>query len=74
MNMDEIVAARIGSIVTNDTRIILAALENGTVNEFISRPRAQLVADCDAGKHWEALAEARTLFLMDMDTGAVHAA
>ncbi len=64
--MKEIVAARIGTVVTNNPRLIRAALELGRKDiEFLDRQRMQFMAAMDLGPRWERLAESPTLFLMD---------
>jgi len=63
--MKEIVAARIGTIITTNRKSILAAIEADTVSEFIERERMQFMAACDLGQKWITLANAPTLFVID---------
>lgn len=65
--MKEIVGAMIGTIITNDRRSIMAAVEAGTVREFLDRRRMQFMAACDLGENWRRMAAGPTLFCIDDD-------
>lgn len=60
--MKEIVAAKIGSIVTNSLIDIIAAAKEGRVSQYLDRKHMELMAACDLGGRWKALAESPTLF------------
>jgi hypothetical protein len=63
----EIVAAKIGDIITTHRSHITAALEMGQPVEFIERRHMQLMDACDLGIRWHQLAVAPTLFCLDED-------
>jgi hypothetical protein len=67
----EIVAATIGSRITND-RVMIAANIN-YVSDWIDRERAQFMGLFDLGEKWEALAKAPTLFCIDQNGKPVEA-
>lgn len=61
----EIVAVKIGTTITNDVQMIIAAIKAGREVEPLSRVRVNFMAACDVGDHWKRLAEAPTLFCLD---------
>lgn len=63
----DIIAARIGSIITNDRDEIVAALQSGTRIEPIDSVRAKFMAACDLGPQWTALAQSPILFVLGED-------
>lgn len=63
--MKEIVAAQIGTLVTNNPRTILEATEKNTISEFLDRKRMEFMAAMDLGERWQKLADGPTLFCMD---------
>jgi len=63
----EIVAARIGTIITNDPVVIRAAVEQGAADELLDRKRMQVMAALDLGDRWKMLAEGPALFLIDSE-------
>lgn len=71
---DEIVAAQIGTRITNNRGEIIQALTSRTKVTFLSRKRMQMMAAFDLGSKWQALANSQTLFLMDQETGEVEEA
>lgn len=60
--MKEIIAARIGSKITNDFATIRNGILSGKDYELLDRKRLQLMASMDLGKQWEDLAKSPTLF------------
>lgn len=60
--MKEIVGARIGSIITADVGVIHRAFEAGKVTDFLDRETMRFMSNLDLGKHWDAMANAPTLF------------
>lgn len=65
--MKEIVAAMIGTKITNNPRIIAEAVEHGTVTEFLDKRRMAFMAALDLGQNWQKLAEGPTFFCMDYE-------
>lgn len=69
MSYQDIVAVRIGNLVTNDTKYIAAFLESRTTCgrdfEPLSRARMKLMAAADLGEEWTRLANGRTLWRQD---------
>ncbi len=61
----EIVGAKIGNILTNNTKDIIKAVESNTAIEWLDRKRMQFMAACDLGLWWERMAQSKTLFYMD---------
>jgi hypothetical protein len=69
--MKEIVAARIGNIVTNDMSDILQAVKSDIRDiELLDRVRMQMMASFDLGERWKILANSPTLFSID-ETGII---
>lgn len=71
--MKEIVAAMVGTFITNDPTHIASAIETNTLTEFLDRDRMKFMAALDLGEHWKKLASSRTLFCID-DAGNPQAA
>lgn len=69
--MKEIVAVMIGTIITNDKKTFLEALQSNRNIGLLDRKHMQFMAACDLGDRWRALAEADTLFCVD-DKGEYH--
>jgi hypothetical protein len=69
--VNEIVGAKIGSIITNNTAMIAAAVKGNTISEFIDRDRMQFMSSLDLGQRWDNMANSKTLFLMD-ENGKIH--
>ena len=65
--MQEIVAAKIGTVITNVPAHIVAALEMNQDVEFLCRQHMQFMAAFDLGQRWNNLARSRTLFVLDDD-------
>lgn len=65
--MEEIVGARIGTLITNNRQTIIEALERNAVTEFIDRRRMQFMAGMDLGRNWELMATGPTLFCIDAE-------
>ena len=65
--MKEIVGAMVGTIITNDRRIIYEAVKQGTVKQFLDRKHMQFMAAMDLGQSWEEMANGPTLFCVDDD-------
>ena len=65
--MREIVAAKIGTLMTNDPRTIHDAIKAGAEMQFMERPHMELMASFDLGIRWEVLANGPTLFKVDDD-------
>lgn len=65
--MKEIVAAKIGSLITNDPRTIGSAIERNATMEFLDRQRMQFMAAMDLGTKWGKLANSKILFCIDDD-------
>ena len=63
--MTEIVALRFGSTITNNREEILERLERGDEFDVVPRTTAQFMSSMDLGKHWQDLADAPTLFVLD---------
>jgi hypothetical protein len=67
--MIEIVAAKIGNIITNNLPDIVQAVKSGRNDiEWLDRKRMQLMACFDLGKRWEILANSPTLFSFDEES------
>ena len=69
--MKEIVGAMLGTKITNNPRLIAAAVEAGVVTEFIDRQRMRFMAACDLGQRWKRMADGPTFFCID-DEGNIH--
>lgn len=70
--MKQIVAAKLGDgVITNDIQKIVCAVENETLAEFYDRKIMRFMASCDVGRHYDELANAPTLFLID-EKGNYH--
>jgi len=65
--MREVVAAQIGTRITNDAVEISAAVGSGSIRRFLFRDEMALMAAFDLGQNWEKLAKSRTLFLLSED-------
>jgi len=65
--MKEIVGCRIGNIITNNREIIINAVEQNAVTEYLDRQRMQFMAVMDLGRNWELMANGPTLFCIDND-------
>lgn len=65
--MREIVAAQIGTMITNNPGTIAAALEKDAPIRFLDRLHMQIMASFDLGARWEKLASGPTLFLIGED-------
>lgn len=66
--MIEIVAARIGTVITNNRAEIISAIKVNSDNvEFLDRTRMRFLAALDLGPEWWALAIGKTLFRIDDD-------
>jgi hypothetical protein len=68
MNFDhrrEIVAAKIGTLITTNRTHILSAIELKLDVQFIDRLHMEMMAAMDLGPQWKALAEAPTIFRID---------
>jgi hypothetical protein len=63
--MKEIVAAKIGTYITNSSKEIMAAVEANARVEWLDRRHMKLMACMDLGQKWEQLAASRTLFRID---------
>jgi hypothetical protein len=63
--MKEIVAAKIGTYITNSPKEIMAAVEANARVEWLDRRHMKLMARMDLGHKWEQLAASRTLFRID---------
>ena len=68
---NEIVGARIGSLITNNPEEIAPALAAGKLSEWLTRSRMQMMGDCNADPRWIAMANSPTLFFIDND-GHAH--
>ena len=68
----EIVAATIGTLITNNRAAIKNNIDH--VTDWIDRERVQFMASCDVGRHWEALANAPALFCIGADGKPLEAA
>ena len=64
---DDIVAARIGSTITNSIPVIKSALELNREVEWLSRRRMAFMAAFDLGPQWQKLADSKTIFQVDDD-------
>jgi hypothetical protein len=65
--MKEIVAAKIGTLITTERKAIIAALDANADVQFLDRRHMQLMAGFDLGPQWTALANAPTLFCVGAD-------
>jgi hypothetical protein len=63
---DEIVGAKIGSIITNDRKRIVDALQTNAPIEFLTREHMMLMATFDLGTNWAQMASGPTLFLAEI--------
>lgn len=63
--IEEIVAFRFGSTITNRVDIIRCLLETGQPYELLNRKRMQLMSNCDLGPRWDNLAASPTLFCVE---------
>jgi hypothetical protein len=70
--MREIVAAKIGSTITNDKAIVAQALDDGKSVEFLDLQHMRLMSSCDVGRNWDLLAQGKVWFRLACD-GTVHA-
>lgn len=69
----EIVAARIGSIITNNHKAIVSALEQNQPIEWLDRKHMQMMDMFDLGIRWHNLAIAPTLFIADYENNTITA-
>ena len=69
--MREIVAAQIGTIITNDPREIKKGILKGTVTRLLDKTHMQMMAAFDLGPRWNVLARSPILFLINDETGEV---
>lgn len=60
----EIIGAKIGTVITTDRKAIMYALENNQVRDLIDRRRVEMMVAADMGANWERLSNAPTLFYM----------
>jgi len=60
--VSEVVAAKIGTHITNSRAEIILAIELKLPIEFLDRRRMRLMAAFDLGAQWKSLAESPTLF------------
>jgi len=63
--MDEIVAAKIGAIITNSPKQIAQAVLYDREIHWLTRQHMAFMAAMDLGIKWEKLADSRTLFIID---------
>ena len=63
--MKEIVAAKIGNLVTNIPGQIAEAVEANARVEWLDRRHMQLMASMDLGERWTTLAKGKTLFCIN---------
>ena len=68
--MKEIIAAMIGTVITNNYRQIAVAIETNMPIEFIERARIDFMVACDSGIQWEKLAKSKTIFCVS-DNGEI---
>jgi hypothetical protein len=61
----EIVAIRVGSIITNNRQEIVVALASHQAYELLDRKRMEFMDMCDLGINWHKLATGPTLFLAE---------
>ena len=66
-DMQEIVGAKIGSIITNKIDVIIKALSQNNNIEWLTRVRMQFMSSADLGIRWDNMAKAPTIFLLDRD-------
>lgn len=70
--MKEIVGAVIFGVgFTNDPKLIIEAVESGTIKEFLDRKRIQFMVDAELGYEWRVLAQGPTFFCIAKD-GSIH--
>lgn len=70
--MKEIVAAKLGTVISRSPRQIGDWVQSNQHPEFLERRRFQFMAALDLGSRWKEFAEAPTLFCVD-DKGGLHA-
>ena len=63
--MREIVAAKIGSKITNDLEKIINAARANRLSELYDRSQMRFMSACDVGENWTKLAEGPTIFFLD---------
>ena len=63
--MKEIVAAKIGTLITNIPGQIAEAVEANARVEWLDRRHMQLMAAMDLGERWRTLANGKTLFCIN---------
>ena len=63
--MKEIVAAKIGDMITTDRRRMIAAVEMNQPVQWLERKHMQMMDACDLGIRWHQLATAPTIFCID---------
>lgn len=63
--MREIVAAKIGTTITNDITRVIVAIQDKKISELYDRAQMEFMASCDLGENWNQLARGKTLFLID---------
>jgi hypothetical protein len=61
----EIVAAKIGDMITTNRRHIISALELNQDIQFLDRLHMEFMASLDLGPKWGELAKAPTIFRLD---------
>ena len=65
--MKEIIAAKIGTLITTNPKQIADAIYHNAKVEFIDRTRINFMVACDMGYNWERLSQSKTLFCIDDD-------
>lgn len=65
--MEEIVAAKIGDVITNNKQQIRSAIKFNLPISFIDRRHMQIMAAMDLGENWRKLAAGETLFCINED-------
>lgn len=63
--MREVVAAQIGTLITNHPETIILGIKHRRITGFLYRQEMKFMAALDLGKRWENLAKSPTLFLFD---------
>jgi hypothetical protein len=64
--INEIVGARIGSIITNDLCFIKKSVDEGCMDiQLLSRAHMRVMAAFDLGPRWTAMANGPTLFYLN---------
>jgi hypothetical protein len=63
--MNEIVGAKVGTMITNIRANIIQGIEDKLPIQWLSRAHMRMMSECDLGLNWDKMANGPTLFLLD---------